>query len=249
MRHLVRLAILVIAILVAPLISSATVVGACKTKLAALCTQSVDINPAGTQFTIVLTNTSLSLITADAFSLPGTLGASLLSATNPAFRLISGDMKVVPVTPFREFLLTIDPRPNAKNSFEGGGSPKSGIAAGSTETFIFNIIGGTLADTFANESSIFDSQVIRSRGSSQGDSEQDLALFIAHDTVAPGHDTPRPKPVAEAASSLALANSLSAVGSSLLTVLVSVPEPASFLMFGVGLLAFSIVMTRKNARK
>jgi hypothetical protein len=140
----------------------------------------VDINAAGTQFTIVLTNTSPiangGYITADAFDLPGSLGAILVSPTNTAFTLISGAIKVEPITPTREFLLTTDPSPDPNNSFEGGGNPNTGIAAGSTLTFVFDITGGILTDNLTNELLILNSQVIRFRGFGDGTSDKDIVL-------------------------------------------------------------------------
>ena len=160
--------------------SRATVIGACDIDLPGLCTTSVDINATGTQLTIVLTNTSPTVnggfITGDAFDLPGTLGVTLVSPTNSSFTLISGDIKVEPITPAREFLLTTDPSPDPNNSFEGGGNPNTGIAAGSTLTFIFDITGGTLTDSFINESFILNSQVIRFRGFGDGTSDKDIVL-------------------------------------------------------------------------
>ena len=252
MRQLVRLGVSIVFLLASPVIGSATVIGACNTKLPELCTQSVDINPTGTQFTIVLSNTSTGkggYITADAFSLPGTLGASLVSATNTSFTLISGDIKVAPVTPVRELLLTIDPTPNAKSSFQGGGSPKSGIAAGSTVTFVFNITGGTLADTFANESIIFASQVTRMRGSSHRRSDNALALLATPGFVVNG-DTPNSvtsstAPVPQGDSLLAPVDTSSSVAFSALAI----PEAASFLLLGVGLITLRIVAKKRNGRR
>jgi hypothetical protein len=201
----VQLGLAILSFLLLPVASSATVIGACETDMPGLCTKSVDINPAGTQFTIVLTNTSPSanggFITADVFNLPGTLSATLASTTNSSFTLLAGDIKVVPVTPVREFLLTTDPSPNANNSFEGGASPNGGIAAGSSATFLLNITGGTLTDTLANESSIFTSQVIRFRGFSDGGSDKDLTILV----------TAGPTPVPEAASFFLLGAGLIAV--------------------------------------
>ena len=248
MKHLVRL-VVVVALFTPPFVSHATVIGSCNTKVPALCTQSVDINASGTQFTITLTNSGKGgYITADAFSLPGTLGASLVSTTNPSFALISGDIKVVPVTPAREFLLTIDPTPNAKSSFQGGGSPKSGIAPGSTVTFVFNITGGTLADTFTNESSIFGSQVTRLRGSGhrRGDDAVAPAATPASVTSGPASSVttsftpPRVDPISEAARVTGSVNISSAVAFGP----VLIPEAASFVLLGVGLIALRIAGKR-----
>ena len=115
MRQLVRLGMAMFCVLISPIISSATVIGACEIDLPGLCTKSVDINSGGTQFTIVLTNTSApangGFITADAFSLPGTLGATL-ATTGTSFTLVSGAVKVAPINIDREFLLTTDPSPD-----------------------------------------------------------------------------------------------------------------------------------------
>ena len=180
-RKLILISAGILTLLCSPLVSGATVIGACDAELPGSCTTSVDINPTGTQFTIVLTNTSSlangGFITGDAFDLPGTLGAILVSPTNSGFTLISGAIKVVPITPTREFLLTTDPSPDPNNSFEGGGNPNTGIAAGSTLTFVFDITGGTLTDSFINESFILNSQVIRFRGFSDGGSDKDIMLL------------------------------------------------------------------------
>ena len=180
-RKLILISAGILTLLCSPLVSKATVIGACDADLSGSCITSVDINSAGTQFTIVLTNTSApansGFITADAFDLPGTLGAILVSPTNSGFTLISGAIKVVPITPTREFLLTTDPSPDSNNSFEGGGNPNTGIAAGSTLTFVFDITGGTLTDSSINESFILNSQVIRFRGFSDGGSDKDIVLL------------------------------------------------------------------------
>jgi hypothetical protein len=208
MRQLVRLGLAILCVLISPLVSSAIVIGACETDLPGLCTKSVDINPAGTQFTIVLTNTSASanggFITADAFSLPGDLGATL-ATTGTSFALVSGAVKVAPINIDREFLLTSDPSPDPNNSFEGGGNPNSGIAAGSTLTFVLDITGGTLTDSLANELSILNSQVIRFRGFGDGGSDKDII------------SSPSP-----------------------------VPETASFILFGTGLVALCYILSRFN---
>ena len=201
MRQLVRLGVTIFCVLVSPLVSRATVIGVCETDLPGLCTKSVDINAAGTQFTIVLTNTSAvangGFITADAFSLPGTLGATL-ATTGTSFTLVSGAVKVAPINIDREFLLTTDPSPDPNNSFEGGGSPNSGIGAGSTLTFVLDITGGTLTDSLANELSILNSQVIRFRGFEDGGSDKDTI-------------TPSATPVPEATSFILFATGLVAL--------------------------------------
>jgi hypothetical protein len=201
MRQLVRLGLAVFWVVISPLVSSATVIGACETDLPGVCTKSVDINPAGTQFTIVLTNTSDSanggFITADAFSLPGDLGATL-ATTGTSFTLVSGAVKVAPINIDREFLLTTDSSPNPNNSFEGGGNPNSGIAAGSTLIFVFDITGGTLTDSLDNELSILNSQVIRFRGFADGGSDKDTITSSA-------------TPVPEAASFILFATGLVAL--------------------------------------
>jgi hypothetical protein len=214
---MVFLAAVILTLMTTPQVSHATVIGVCDTDHAGSCTISVDINPTGTQFTLVLTNTSPSanggFITGVAFDLPGALSAALVNPTDFAFTLISGAIKVVPITPTREFLLTTDPSPDANNSFEGGGNPQTGIAAGSTLTFIFAITGGLLTDNFVNESFILNSQVVRFRGFGDGGSDKDIALQLSPSFAA----------------------------------IAAIPEAASFLLFGSGLMIFLI--RKKSGRR
>lgn len=86
---------------------------------------------------------------------------------------------------------------------EGGGSPNGGIPVGGSATFILNITGGTLTDSFANESAVFTSQLIRFRGfNGNPDSDKDTV------TATPN---------------------------------AALPEPASLLLAGLGLLILSAV--------
>jgi hypothetical protein len=171
--------------LLSPAAGSATVIGACEIDLPGLCTKSLDINAAGTQITIVLTNTSPSsdpgFITADAFNIPGNLGVTLFSTTNPNFQLVTGPIAVSPF-PDTEFLLTA-----TGSVWLGGGSPNGGIpGGGGSATFVLNVTGGTLTE--ADESAVFSSELIRLRGfTGNPDSDKDPV------TIAP---SPVPEPSA-----------------------------------------------------
>lgn len=103
------------------------IIGSCGVDLPGLCSKSLDINAAGTQITIVLSNTSSvnsGFITADAFNLPGDFGLTLASATNANFQLSSGSIAVRPF-PNTEFLLSA-----TNNDWNGGGDPKGGFRSG-----------------------------------------------------------------------------------------------------------------------
>jgi len=98
---------------------------------------------------VTLRNTSaagnLGYLTAFAFNNPGKriTGASL-TATTPAFQLIGdpGHPGGVNGAPFGQF----DLGASTGKSFEGGGSPNSGIAVGHTEMFWFTLSGNGLSD-------------------------------------------------------------------------------------------------------
>jgi hypothetical protein len=164
--------------------SSATVIGVCEIDLPGLCTKSLDINAAGTQITIVLTNTSPSsnpgFITADTFNIPGNLGVTLASTTNSNFQLFTGPIPVSPY-PATEFLLSA-----TGNNWNGGGSPSGGIpGGGGSATFVLNVTGGTLTE--ADESTVFSSELIRLRGFSgtPGSDKDQVTIVTTPSTPVP----------------------------------------------------------------
>ncbi len=143
----------------------AVVVGVCDTDLPGLCTKSVTLT--GTTFTIVLTNTSPAanggFITADAFNLTAGTVVTSSSSSDADFTFTQGPVNVQPFGDRNALFST-------GGGFEGGGPPNLGTGTGQSVTFTF-----TLATLNGNtEQSVFNSEVIRFRGFTNGDSDKDL---------------------------------------------------------------------------
>ena len=175
-------------------LSHATTIGACDSDLPGLCTKSVTLS--GNTLTITLTNTSPSAnggyITADAFDLAGAATITAYSTTDADFTLFPAPPSgggVVNVSPFgdREFVIGLD------NTFEGGGSPVAGISTGTSATFTLTL-GGNISSV--TELSVFNSEVVRFRGFTDGSSDKDLIT----------------RTVPEPASLLLLGSGLAAIG-------------------------------------
>jgi hypothetical protein len=142
--------------------------GACDSDLPGLCTKSASFDTTTNRLTITLTNTSPAanggFITADAFDLPAGITGTLFSTTDSDFFLTSGSINVSPFGTRNTLIGTDD-------NFEGGGPPSEGIGAGSSATFVVQL-SGTL--TQAQFAAVFNSEVIRMRGFTDGTSDKDL---------------------------------------------------------------------------
>jgi len=173
--------------------SKAEVVGVCDPDTPGLCTKSVTLTD--NILTITLTNTSPvangGFITADAFNLAANTTITNFMTTNANFSVMQGTISASPFPDSNTLIST-------GGDFEGGGSPNSGIAAGSSATFTLTLGGSGAA--LNTELAIFNSEAIRFRGFLDDSSDKDLVT-----------QTPTPEPVPEPATMFLLGTGIAGV--------------------------------------
>jgi hypothetical protein len=158
----VLLGIAVVAVSLWPTLGQA-VSFTCEPDAPLTCSGSVTLVDADT-VTISITNTSASgFITAIAFDLTGAVTPTNLVSSDPDFSLFVGPIDTQPPGgETHEFSIALD------DDWQGGGTPTLGIGAGSTATFTFDLVGGSVT-----ESSVKNSLDIRARGFADGGSDKD----------------------------------------------------------------------------
>jgi hypothetical protein len=158
------------------------------------------VDPSNGILTVILKNTSPAdnggYFTAFAFNNPSDLIRSVsLNSTDPDFDLLGNSRyrNGIKCSPYGYFDIGASA---TGHNFEGGGNPTDGIAAGVTETFIFNFQGIGL-DTLNEQS--FISELSEGKGAGQG-YEFFLARFRGFDdggsNHTPGSVTPEPMSLA-----------------------------------------------------
>jgi len=159
--------------LVAPDVSQATLTGLCgpltsEEAQLGFCQKSLTIS--GSWMMILLSNTSPDgnggFIVADAFNLPDGVAATLFSTSNPDFgTFLEGNVQT---PPFGARTDIISLGGDFNNAFTGAGeNPNEGIGVGQSAQFVFS-----LSSTGVNEADVFNSELIRFNGFTDGRSDK-----------------------------------------------------------------------------